>query len=119
MTNNIHTKLSEIIKRSSLSHLVVLVEAGHGAGVSVVAVCVGLVVREVLLSLVGWMGGHALLHALVDLLLVHRTPAGIDVWLQAHATAEGGGVSCKTIRTYQSNRCQRSSSVPLNDGSTV
>lgn len=53
-----------------------------------------------LLSLVGRVGGHPLLHALVDLLLVHLTSAGVDVRLQAtHAAAKGRGVSCKTIGT--------------------
>lgn len=46
------------------------------------------------------MGGHALLHALVDLLLVHLTSPGVDVRLNAaHAAAEGGGVSCRTEET--------------------
>lgn len=86
-------KLSEVLQRSkgnSASHLVVLVEAGHGASVGNVAVCVGRVVRKVLLALVGWVGDHPLLHALVDLLLVHLTSTGVDMWLQAsHATAKG------------------------------
>lgn len=43
-----------------------------------------------LLALIGWVGGHALLHALVDLLLVHLTSAGIDVRLQAAHTAAKG-----------------------------
>lgn len=68
----------------SSSHLVVLVEAGHGAGIGVAAVCVGGVVREVLLSLVGWVGRRPLLHGLVNLLLVHLT-----LWMQAAHTAEG------------------------------
>lgn len=62
-------------------HLVVLVEAGHGAGVGVVAVSVGRVVGEVLLPLVGRMRYHCLLHALMDLLRVHLTSTGVDMWL--------------------------------------
>lgn len=80
----------QISKSNSSSHLVVLVEAGHGAGVGDVAVCVGWVVGKVLLALVGWVGGHPLLHPLVDLLLVHLTSPGVDMWLQAsHTTAKG------------------------------
>lgn len=59
-------------------HLVVLVEAGHGAGV---AVCEGNAVGEVLLRLVGRMWRHALLHALVHLLLVNLRPDCVDVRL--------------------------------------
>lgn len=104
MTKHVCLKPRETLQRSEQlthhSHLVVLVEAGHGASVGVVAVCVRWVVGEVLLSLVGRVGGHPLLHALVDLLLVHLTSAGVDVRLQAtHAAAKGRGVSCKTIGT--------------------
>lgn len=82
-------KMLQRRKRDSSPDLVVLVEAGHGARVSVVAVGVRRVVREVLLPLVGGVRGHCLLHALMDLLRIHLTSASVDVRLQgAHPTAK-------------------------------